>query len=133
MLTGQRDDTQPVRRHLLVQSSPGHDAFHDGGIKGGPLTGNEPKRGYADLSGSDDGGDKATKRKNKRQPSTSDGMAHALYDGDWKLVIDIEDKPAALYDLRTDLSERTNLLAEPARAEQVRAMEKMYREVRASK
>ena len=43
--------------------------------------------------------------------SGSQGMAHALREGPWKLVLDIErDKPAALYNLAEDLAEQKNLI-----------------------
>ncbi|MBX7210239.1 MAG: sulfatase-like hydrolase/transferase [Verrucomicrobiaceae bacterium] len=135
VLTGKQNDSKPVRRHLLVQSSPGHDASHDGGIKGGPLTGHEPKRNYADLSGSDDSGTKpgkAIKKQMKKQGSASDGMAHALYMGEWKLVMGLDDTPFALYDLSADLIEHTNLINDAVQAERVKEMEKVYRETRAS-
>jgi arylsulfatase A len=134
VLTGNRDDTQPVRKNLLVQSAPGRDAFEDGGIKGGPLTGKEPKRDTAELFGKEPGaGGKAAKRQLKKDGSTSDGISHALYEGDWKLIFDLSDKPAALYDLKIDLAERQNLLSDPGQAERVKAMENSYRELRGSK
>jgi len=133
VLTGQHDDTQPVRRNLLVQSAPGRDAFDDGGIKGGPLTGKEVKRDTAELFGKEpDAGGKAGKRQLKRSGPGSDGMAHALYEGDWKLVTDIADQPVALYDLKRDLTERTNLLTDVAHADRVKAMTASYRALRAS-
>ncbi len=135
VLTGNRGDTQPVRETLLVQSAPGRDAFDDGGIKGGPLTGKELKRDTAELFGKepDSGGGKSGKRRHKKKGVASDGMAHALYEGDWKLVTDIADSPVALYDLNMDLSEAENLIAEPAQAERVQRMEKSYHQIRASK
>jgi arylsulfatase A-like enzyme len=134
VLTGQRDDTQPVRRHLLVQSSPGRDAFHDAGIKGGPLTGQEVKRDPAALFAKEpDAGGKAEKRQLKQSgATTSDGMAHALYDGDWKLVLNSEDQPAALYDLQRDRIEQHNLIAAREHTARVQAMTQAYREIRAS-
>ena len=60
-------------------------------------------------------------------------FTHALYEGDWKLITDIKDQPAALYDLKNDLAERHNLIADDAHAARVKAMEKLYREIRASK
>ena len=138
VLTGQRDDSQPVRGNLLIQSSPGRDAFDDDGIKGGPLTGKEQKIKGAELHGKSAdadtaAADKSAKRKLKKQGSPSDGMAHALYEGDWKLIINIEDKPAALYDLKADILEAHNLIAESTQAERVQRMEKSYRDIRASK
>jgi arylsulfatase A-like enzyme len=133
VLTGGRDDTQPVRKNLLVQASPGRDAFDDGGIKGGPLTGKEVKVSNLELHGKEPDADKSVKKKIKKGRFPSDGMAHALYEGDWKLITDIKDAPAALYDLKNGLAERRNLLADAAQAERVKAMEKVYREIRASK
>ena len=68
-----------------------------------------------------------------RPGSASDGMAHAHYDGDWKLTIDIRDKPAALYHLKTDLIENNNLIANPAQAERIKAMEQAYLEISPTK
>ncbi len=133
VLVGERDDSKPVRDQLLVQSSPGRDAFTDGGIKGGVLTGKETKRTVRELFGKEEEDGKAAKRKLKKNPSASDGMAHALYEGDWKLVTNIEDKAAALYDLKNDLAEGSNLIADPAQADRVKAMEKSYRAIRDSK
>ncbi|MCX6895599.1 MAG: arylsulfatase [Verrucomicrobia bacterium] len=107
VLLGQRDDSQPVRRTMLVQSSPGRDVF----------SGNEGKR--QGPVGKDS--------------KASDGMAHAVYEGDWKLLINIKDEAAALYDLKADLAEKTNLLAEVSQAERVKRLEKIYRDIRASK
>jgi arylsulfatase A-like enzyme len=133
VLTGGRDDAQPVRKNLLVQSSPGRDTFDDGGIKGGPLTGKEVKVSNLELHGKEPDADKSVKRKMKKGRMPSDGMAHALYEGDWKLIIDIKDAPAGLYDLTNDLAERNNLIADATQAERVKALEKAYREIRASK
>jgi ribosomal protein S9 len=64
----------------------------------------------------------------------SHGIAHALYEGDFKLMLDINnDAPAALYDLKNDLAEQKNLIADPAHAERVKRMEATYRAIRASK
>ena len=61
-------------------------------------------------------------------------MAHALREGPWKLVFDIEhDAPAALYNLADDLTEQKNLIGEPAQKDRVARMEKLYREIRGSK
>lgn len=134
VITGQRDDTRPIRTHLLVQSAPARDALDDGGIKGGPLTGKELKRDTAELFGKE-GGDRVGKRRLKKRAasSSSDGMAHALYEGDWKLVLDITDQPAGLFDLKNDLAERHNLIADASQADRVKVMEEVYRKVRASK
>jgi len=107
VLLGQRDDTQPVRRSMLVQSSPGKDVF--GGDKGV-------------QNGARKNGNKA-----------SDGMAHAIYEGDWKLLIDMADQPAALYDLKTDIAETNNFIADSAQSERVKRMEQTYRDIRTSK
>jgi arylsulfatase A-like enzyme len=133
VLTGERDDAHPVRKNLLVQSSPGRDAFDDGGIKGGPLSGKEVKVSSLQLHGKAPDADKSVKKKMKKGNLPSDGIAHAIYEGDWKLVIDISDKPAALYGLGSDLAERNNLIGDPSQAERVRMMEKSYRAIRASK
>jgi arylsulfatase A-like enzyme len=132
VLTGERDDSQPVRKNLLVQSSPGRDTFDDGGIKGGPLTGKEVKVSSLELHGKEPDADKSLKRKIKKGNLPSDGMAHALYEGDWKLIMEISDKPAALYDLKADLAERHNLIGDAGQADRVMTMEKVYREIRST-
>jgi arylsulfatase A-like enzyme len=131
VLTGRCDDTQPVRSSLLVQSGPGNDAEQDHNIKGGPLTGREIKRDV--FKDHTEGADKSIKRRMKSGKLTSDGMAHAIYDGDWKLVFNIEDQLAALYDLKNDLNESRNLIVDTAQAARVKQMEQRYREIRASK
>ncbi len=132
VLLGRRDDRAPVRKNLLTQSSPGRDAFADGGIKGGPLTGREKERSTKQLFANDEGGGKAAKRRLKAS-AASDGMAHALHEAEWKLVIDITDQPAALYDVHRDPTERNNLMADPAQAARVQSMTATYRAIRASK
>lgn len=133
VLLGRRDDTRPVREHLLVQSAPGRDAFHDAGIKGGPLAVTPRRRDPAELFARDDADAKAGKAKRKQVQPASDGIAHALYEGDWKLVLDIADRPAALYDLASDLIESRNLIADPAQAGRLKRMEAAYRAIRATK
>jgi hypothetical protein len=44
----------------------------------------------------------------------------------------VPDKPAALYDLANDLAEQKNFVDDPAHAERVQRMEKLYRDIRAS-
>lgn len=65
--------------------------------------------------------------------SGSDGMAHALRMGPWKLVFDIaHDAPVALYNLDRDLAETNNLIGVPAEQTRIQMMEQRYREIRAS-
>lgn len=132
VLLGRRDDSRPVRKSLLVQSSPGRDAFDDAGIKGGPLTGQEKPRLMKELFAKNEEGGKATKRAAKKAGG-SDGMAHALYEGNWKLIINSADTPVALYDLEHDLQERKNLIADPTQAARVQSMAAGYRAIRGSK
>ncbi len=67
----------------------------------------------------------------KGRNSGSDGMAHALREGPWKLVFNIEhDKPVALYNLAEDLAEQTNLIADAAQADRVQRLTQRYREIR---
>ena len=107
VLLGQRDDRQPARRSMLIQSSPNNDVM----IK-------------------KDGNAEAPTKKDKK---ASDGMAHAIYEGDWKLLINIADQPAALYDLKTDIAEKNNLISDQDQSERLTQMEKIYRAIRASK
>jgi arylsulfatase A-like enzyme len=108
VLLGKRGDDKPVRQHLLVQSSPGRDAFEDGDGSGKP--------------------DKA-----KKSNPSSHGMAHALREGDWKLTIDMQDEPAALYNLKSDLAEKNNRIAESSQQARVKRMMEAYRAIRSSK
>jgi arylsulfatase A-like enzyme len=108
VLLGRQGDDRPVRRTLLVQSSPGRDALMDS-----------------------DGGEKPGKA--ERGVASSDGMAHALREGNWKLTIDMRDEPAALYDLDQDLAEKNNRIGDAAQQQRVKRMMEMYREIRRSK
>jgi arylsulfatase A-like enzyme len=130
VLRGKRGDDQPVRQTLLIQSSPGRDAFTEG------ITADGKSRAEAQPKGP--AAKKAKKQQQRKAAQAgagtgSDGMAHALREGPWKLVLDIQDRPAALYNLAADLAELKNLIKEPAQAERVRRMEKLYRGIRASK
>ena len=132
VLLGQRGDDRPVRQTLLIQSSPGRDAFTE---RNPPEA--KPAAGAAKMTPQER---EAARNKawnaiaKKGAKSGSHGMAHALREGTWKLVLDIEhDKPAALYDLANDLAEQKNLVDDPAHAERVQRMEKLYRDIRASK
>jgi arylsulfatase A-like enzyme len=94
VLLGTQPKDQPIRQFLLTQSSPGRGPTVDNGFRAG-----QPQAG-------------------KRPPPKPGGpMAFAVYQGDWKLILGPAGKPAALYNLATDLAEEKNLLAsEPARA-----------------
>ena len=132
VLLGQRGDDNPVRQTLLIQSSPGRDA----------LTERDPQlpkvaKGAAKKTAQ---GRQAAMNKawneiaKKGAKSGSDGMAHALREGPWKLVFNIEhDKPVALYNLDDELVEQQNLIADAAQSERIQRMEKLYREIRASR
>ncbi len=128
ILLGRCDDSQPVRESLLVQSSPGRDAFDDGGFRaGGPAPEDGgPAQPAAKIER------KAEKRKAARNKG-SDGIAHAIYRGDWKLVFDGRDKAAALYDLSTDLAEERNLIGEPVHADRVQDMIRLFQAIRSSR
>lgn len=131
VLLGARGDDQPVRQTLLIQSSPGRDAFTE---KAPELTkeeaGARTKKGIKR-----DAINQAWNRLSRKgAKSGSDGMAHALREGTWKLVFDIElDRPVALYDLAADLTEQKNLVAEAGQAGRVQRMEQIYREIRSSR
>ena len=60
-------------------------------------------------------------------------MAHALREGEWKLTIDMQDEPAALYDLKSDLKEKDNRIAEASQQARVKRMLEAYRAIRSSK
>ncbi|MBP8258159.1 MAG: arylsulfatase [Verrucomicrobia bacterium] len=132
VLLGDRGDDRPVRQTLLIQSSPGRDAFTE---RSPDLPRVQAvvarKRAQNRQTAMNQAWNVAAKR---GASSGSDGMAHALREGPWKLVFDIEnDKPVALYDLSDDLTEQKNRIAEGALADRVQRMEKIYREIRASK
>ena len=142
VLLGQRGDDQPVRKTLLIQSSPGRDAFSEndpdgtkpaglkkGKAKGGAKAG--AKRTVAEVQAEKNRAWNALAKKGEQ--SGSQGMAHALREGPWKLVFDIAgDQPVALYNLDLDLAEQTNHFAEAEQAGRIAEMEKAYREIRAS-
>jgi arylsulfatase A-like enzyme len=140
VLLGKRGDDQPVRTTLLIQSSPGRDAFTESNpdIGAAAPTPTKGKKKAAKKMTAQDREAALNQAWNKAAAkgvtSGSDGMAHALREGPWKLVLDIaNDKPAALYNLADDLAEQKNLIADPAQAARVQRMEKLYREIRASK
>lgn len=148
VLLARRDDARPVRRVMLIDSAPGRDAGQDGGFADASvaLTREEAAGGarkQAQAAGARPKGKAVAKGKakgaGKMRPEEaaalpSHGIAHALYEGDFKLILDIaNDAPAALYDLKSDLAEQKNLVAEPAHAERVKRMEADYRAIRASK
>lgn len=132
VLLGRRGDDQPVRQTLLVQSSPGRDAFSE---KEPDVPKPEPGTPRRTPQQRRNAANKAWNAiASKGANSGSDGMAHALREGPWKLVFNIEhDQPAALYHLTDDLAETKNLIGEAAQAERVKRMEKLYREIRSSK
>lgn len=146
VLLGARDDARPVRSTLLIQSAPNRGPAFDGGIKGGPLTGQEKPRylvaensesaGKAGASQSKAKAKARTKAKTPpgASPTTVSGMpiASALYMGKWKLAVDDAGKPAALYDLALDPAEERNLLADPKHAARVQAMAEAWASLRAS-
>lgn len=132
VLLGQRGDDHPVRQTLLIQSSPGRDAFTEKQPElPKPEPGQPAIKGHEREAAVNKVWNQAARKGAK---SGSHGMAHALREGAWKLVFDIEnDKPVALYNLADDLVEQKNLIAEPAQATRVAQMEKLYREIRSSK
>ncbi|MDO8540048.1 MAG: sulfatase-like hydrolase/transferase [Opitutaceae bacterium] len=140
VLLGRRGDDQPVRQTLLIQSSPGRDAFTErdpATAEAAPAPKAKKKAGKAKMTASQR---EAVKNQawsavaKKGVDSGSHGMAHALRDGPWKLVLDIEhDQPVALYNLASDLTEQKNLIADRTHADRVQRMAKLYREIRTSK
>lgn len=132
VLLGQRGDDKPVRQTLLVQSSPGRDAFTEKEPEPAKLEPGAPRRTAQQRQNAQNKAWNEIAKKGAK--SGSDGMAHALREGPWKLVFNIEhDKPAALYNLAEDLAERKNLIGDAAQADRVQRMEKLYRDIRASK
>lgn len=137
VLLGKRGDDKPVRETLLIQSSPGRDALTEGiadqeqelirqaKAAGKKITPAERQKAHNRVF---------NQLAKKGERSGSDGMAHALREGPWKLVFDIEhDAPAALYNLADDLTEQKNLIADDAQKERISRMEKIYRDIRSSK
>jgi arylsulfatase A len=132
VLLGKRGDDQPVRETLLIQSSPGRDAFGQG--KNGKAANATAGRKLTAAERERDANREFNEIARKGAKSGSHGMAHALREGPWKLVFDIEhDKPAALYNLDADLAEQKNVIGDEAQAERVKRMERLYREIRSSK
>jgi arylsulfatase A-like enzyme len=136
VLLGKRGDDQPVRETLLIQSSPGRDAFTEGIDKDGKSRAEKQKAGKKMTAA------EKQKAKNKAfnqlakkgEKSGSDGIAHALREGPWKLVFDIEhDKAVALYNLADDLREQKNLISDEAQKDRIARMDKIYRDIRSSK
>jgi arylsulfatase A-like enzyme len=132
VLLGQRGDDQPVRQTLLIQSSPGRDALAERDPELPKLEKGAAKRTAQSRQAAMNKAWNAIAKKGEK--SGSDGMAHALREGPWKLVFNIEhDQPVAFYNLDDDLGEQKNLIADAAQADRIQRMEKLYREIRASK
>jgi arylsulfatase A-like enzyme len=132
VLLGKRGDDQPVRQTLLIQSSPGRDAFLEKEPALPPLEAGVRRRTAQERQNAQNKAWNEIAKKGAK--SGSDGMAHALREGSWKLVFNIEhDKPVALFNLAGDLGEKQNLFDDPAQTERVKRMEKIYRDIRASK
>jgi arylsulfatase A-like enzyme len=129
VLLGTRDDRDPVRKSLLTQSAPGNDFDHDGGFATAAVV--------LDTSGAkaakEEESSLGSNAKRRLKERSSDGMAHALYEGHWKLVIGMTDEPAALYNLADDPAEQKNLIDASNEASRVHAMASVYREIRGSK
>jgi len=126
---GHRDDSRPIRESLLVQSSPGRDAFDDGGFRANRPAPEEGVRGQSVAKAKR----KPDKRKaEKNKGSGGNSIAHAVYRGDWKLVFDGGGKAAALYDLSTDLAEERNLIGEAVHAARVQEMSRVFQAIRSS-
>lgn len=144
VLLGQRDDRQPVRRAMLIESSPGRDVNQDGGFTNATVVITRDGPGGTKRQQSIDAKAKAKAARKgkgaaKARPAElaalpSQGIAHALYEGDFKLMLDVKyDAPTALYDLKHDLAEQKNLIGDPSHAGRVKRMEATYRAIRASK
>jgi len=135
VLLGQRDDPQPVRQTLLVQSSPGRDAFMDRRPEVTPADGKAQAKRKGKAKGTARlAADQAFARAAQAAANTgSDGMAHALREGPWKLTFDMQDKPVALYNLAEDVVEQKNRIGDAAQADRIKRMDQVYRDIRKSK
>ena len=122
VLLGRSDDSTPVRQYLVVDSGKGYDAMDDGD----PQTLQGQKKGLPPVP-------KRLDYSPEERAMSSHGMAHAIYEGRWKLVFDISDQPAALYDLEADPAEKQNLAGDVAHAGRIQRMTEAYRGLRASK
>jgi arylsulfatase A len=135
-LLGRRGDDQPVRQTLLVQSSPGRDAFSEAVDAQGNYKPDQAKTAAANTAPAK--GKKAKKQQlraaaEQGADTGSDGMAHALREGPWKLTFNIANQPAALFNLANDLTEKKNLIDDPTQADRVKRMTQLYHEMRQSK
>jgi len=136
VLLGLRDDSQPVRTSLLVQSSPGRGPSDDGGFHDASVQMTNKDAAALKRGEDPEGDDNAPKDKKKikkaKKADEFGGMAFAILEGDWKLVLDSTGKPAALYDLSNDLAEQKNLLKDPSQSARVGALATEFRNVRSS-
>ena len=99
VLTGKRDDSQPVRGNLLVSPRPAAT----------PSTTAIP---LPAARGRSQTGPRASSSLNLHARRTGDEQSRhgaCALRGAWKLVFDIVDQPAAIYDLESDPAEQTNL------------------------
>jgi len=128
VLLGQRDDSQPIRDSLQVQSCPGRGPHDDGGTRA--VEPGEANGAQSQATEREAGPGAARKdgTKNGRR-----GIAHALYVGDWKLVLNDDGKGVSPYNLAEDLAEKHDLIASPEQASRIRQMQKRYGEIRKSK
>ena len=122
VLLGRNEDSTPVRGYLVVDSGKGYDAMDDGD----PKTQQGRKRNVPGVP-------KRLDYSPEERAMSSHGMAHAIYEDRWKLVFDISDQPAALYNLGNDPGEKRNLAGDAAFAERIERMTKAYRGIRAGK
>ena len=133
VLLGQRGDDQPVRQTLLDPEQPRPRCAH----RTEPATARSSKAGAPKRTAQErqTAQNKAWNEIAKKgAKSGSDGMAHALREGPWKLVFNIEhDKPVALYNLADDLGRAEESVRRCRPGGAVKRMEKLYREIRASK
>jgi arylsulfatase A-like enzyme len=132
VLLGKRGDDQPVRQTLLIQSSPGRDALAERDPQLPKPAKGAAKRTAAERQAALNKAWNEIAKKGAK--SGSDGIAHALREGPWKLAFNIEhDKPVALYNLAEDLAEQKNLIDDGDQAGRIQRMEQLYREIRSSK
>lgn len=116
VLLGHTDDTAPVRQTMLVQSHTRRGPFRDGGAKA---------NGPPVIKWGENKKTMKTKKKNGK-------MAFAVYDGDWKLILHQDGRPAALFNLDEDLGEEHNQIKQPEQRERVSRMVSTFKKIRAS-
>ncbi|NPD47860.1 arylsulfatase [Lentimicrobium sp. S6] len=122
ILLGRKDDTEPIRSALLVQSTARHGPLYDGEKKANAQVFEKPTKKNIDP---------AVRNAYRRKIKTE--TAYALYDGNWKLIMYENGQPAELYNLQNDLGEEQNLINKVEYTNRIQEMANAFKKIKASR